>query len=201
MKTSYNKKKLIRMYVYSVLDEYSNTYNNHGLIAVVSMLIANIVGCYKHIPYSFIHSLCYRKVEHHLLGRHIHNWHDFDKILLFIIFPWLGPDCINAIHVLTQNHHPIYWVQNLEGKWIKHLKIADEVDWEQAIIDWECARFTKPDKPLDAYDTYLKYYKSLDDEFDRRILYTLDKVGLIHWGDYMEGDVIWKTDKMKTFKW
>ena len=26
------------------------------------------------------------------------------------------------------------------------------------VIDWECARFTKPDKPLNAYETYKKYY-------------------------------------------
>ena len=28
-----------------------------------------------------------------------------------------------------------------------------------AIIDWECARFTKPDKPLNARDTLHKYYQ------------------------------------------
>ena len=29
------------------------------------------------------------------------------------------------------------------------------------IIDWECARFTKKDKPLDAFETLYKYYPQL----------------------------------------
>jgi hypothetical protein len=27
-----------------------------------------------------------------------------------------------------------------------------------AAIDWECARFTKPEKPLNAKETWRKYY-------------------------------------------
>lgn len=195
MKNSYDKKKVIRMCVYYTLGNYSDIYDKHGIARVISMLVANIVGCYKHILYSFMHSLYYRKVEYHLLGHHVHNWHDFDKILLYMIFPWLGPNCISAIHMLTQDHHPIYLIPDFEGKWIKKLKNAGEIDWEQAVIDWECARFTKPDKPLDAYDTYVKYYKGLDNDFDRQILYTLNKIGLIHHGDYIEGDVAWKSIK------
>ena len=29
------------------------------------------------------------------------------------------------------------------------------------IVDWECARYTKPDKPLNAYETLCKYYPQL----------------------------------------
>lgn len=32
------------------------------------------------------------------------------------------------------------------------------------VIDWECARYTKPDKPLNAYDTLYKYYPELEDK-------------------------------------
>ena len=32
------------------------------------------------------------------------------------------------------------------------------------IIDWECARYTKPDKPLNAYDTLYKFYPQLENE-------------------------------------
>ena len=31
-------------------------------------------------------------------------------------------------------------------------------DLIETIIDWECARLTKPDKPLNAYDTLMKFY-------------------------------------------
>ena len=34
----------------------------------------------------------------------------------------------------------------------------------EAAIDWESARFTKPEKPLDAYDTWKKYYYDIDME-------------------------------------
>ena len=32
------------------------------------------------------------------------------------------------------------------------------------IIDWECARYTKPDKQLNAYDTLYKFYPNLEKE-------------------------------------
>ena len=32
------------------------------------------------------------------------------------------------------------------------------------IIDWECARYTKPDKPLNAYDTLYKIYPELEEK-------------------------------------
>ena len=33
-----------------------------------------------------------------------------------------------------------------------------KADLVETVIDWECARFTKPDKPLDAYETLIKFY-------------------------------------------
>lgn len=32
------------------------------------------------------------------------------------------------------------------------------------VLDWESARYTKPDKPLNAYDTLLYYYPSMENE-------------------------------------
>jgi len=43
------------------------------------------------------------------------------------------------------------------------------------IIDWECARYTKVDKPLNAYETLMKYYP---EEVDN-ILPILKKLKLI----------------------
>lgn len=34
------------------------------------------------------------------------------------------------------------------------------------IIDWECARYTKPDKPLNARQTLYKYYPALIDKIE-----------------------------------
>ena len=44
------------------------------------------------------------------------------------------------------------------------------------VIDWECARFTKPDKPLDAYDTLYKFYPHMDD----KILPILKELNIAH---------------------
>lgn len=170
MKISY-KIKLIKEYVVDAL------FTIHS----IKDLVNNISNSYKHILYSYKHSRCYRKVEYYCLEHHLHNWHDWDKIVMYVLFPWLGVKCINAIHVLIQNHHPIYWTKDKVGNWFKNLKNANEVDWEQACIDWECARFTKSDKPLDAYGTYCKYYKGLNDEFDGEIFNMLRTLDLIHY--------------------
>jgi len=201
MKTSY-KINLIKMYVSTVLKEYSRLYREEGISSVVKNCISNIINSYKHIPYSYAHSRCYVKVENHL-GYGFHHWHDWDKIIMFALVPWLSPDCINTIHVLMQKHHPIYWTKDENtGNWIKKYKDAySEVDWEQAIVDWECARFTKPDKPLDAYDTYCKYYKGISYDFDKKILSMLDALNLIHWTDRSDTDLVCKTDIMKDFVW
>ena len=30
------------------------------------------------------------------------------------------------------------------------------------VVDWECARYTKPDKPLNAYETLYAFYPELE---------------------------------------
>jgi hypothetical protein len=35
----------------------------------------------------------------------------------------------------------------------------------ESIFDYECAALTKPDKPLNAYDTVIKYYSDFKDEY------------------------------------
>jgi hypothetical protein len=61
-------------------------------------LFCNIIGSYKHIPYTWKHYLVFRKIEKKLLGRNKYKFHDLDKLFLFIFFPWLGVGKINKIH-------------------------------------------------------------------------------------------------------
>ena len=51
-----------------------------------------------------------------------------------------------------------------------------ELDYMEMILDWESARYTKDDKPLNAYDTLYKYYPHLENE----ILPILKKMGLAY---------------------
>lgn len=42
------------------------------------------------------------------------------------------------------------------------------------VVDWECARYTKPDKPLNARETLNKFYPELKDE----VLPVIQELGL-----------------------
>ena len=82
--------------------------------------------------------------------------HDIDKVFLYLL---LGKRYTQLIHRAWSRHH------------YRNGDIKDKV---QAAFDWESARFTKPDKPLDAFDTWKKYYPDVD------MAPTLKKLGLYH---------------------
>ena len=67
-------------------------------------------------------------------------------------------------------------VHNFHRKHARHHidKAITHADFVQAVIDWECARFTKPDKPLNARQTLDKFYSSHADKF----LPILEELGL-----------------------
>lgn len=92
-------------------------------------------------------------------------FHDFVKMINIAIF---GDKIATKIHRKFSNHHAhrsyirityndglrTYTKKQPFGRFIKN-KI-------EAAIDWESARFTKPDKPLNAYETWKKYYSDID---------------------------------------
>lgn len=93
--------------------------------------------------------------------------HDFVKMINIAIF---GDKIATKIHRKFSNHHAhmryiritydeglrVYTKKQPYGRFIKN-KI-------EAAIDWESARFTKPEKPLNAYQTWKKYYSDIDME-------------------------------------
>lgn len=121
----------------------------------------------KSEQYTWKHKMAFLKIEHQLLG---HNTlrgylHDMDKVLYL---------------------YPVALLFNKDRKWIKskhrqnnrhHVESKHEKsynDYVEMIIDWECARFTKPDKPLNAFQTMKKYYPDMEP----KILPILKKFGL-----------------------
>lgn len=92
-------------------------------------------------------------------------FHDFVKMINVLIF---GDKIATKIHRKFSNHHArmsklrIYYIDYPKnyskvlpnGRFIKN-KI-------EAAIDWESARFTKPEKPLNAYQTWKTYYSDID---------------------------------------
>lgn len=73
-------------------------------------------------------------------------FHDLDKYFEYLIF---GKPLGTKIHQMLSDHH---------------YHDGDIKDKKQAAIDWESARFTKPDKQLTPYETWKKFYPDVDME-------------------------------------
>ena len=101
------------------------------------------------IKYTWNHKIAFLKVEKELLGRNtIRGYlHDLDKIFVYLIFDKI---LTHKVHRATSKHHTI--------------KAETEEDYIQMVIDWECARITKPDKLLNAQETLYKFYPELENK-------------------------------------
>ncbi len=84
--------------------------------------------------------------------------HDMDKMYSLLFY---DKKDINKFHRALSTHH-----DNDIPK--------TELDYVEMILDWESARYTKDDKPLNAYDTLIKFYPHLEDQ----ILPLLKKMGM-----------------------
>ena len=109
---------------------------------------------FRRIVYTCRHKVAYLRVEKRLFGKNTLRgyFHDIDKILLYLAL-WIEPDQVQKIHRKHSKHH----VQNQLFK-----KREDLID---TIIDWECARLTKPDKPLNAYETLMRFYPEYQETY------------------------------------
>lgn len=94
-------------------------------------------------------------------------FHDFWKMINIALF---SDYIATKLHQAFSGHHAHLYYDGIST-------FRDIPNKEEAAIDWESARFTKPEKPLDAYDTWLKYY------YDIPMEETLRKLGF------------WKGDK------
>ena len=104
---------------------------------------------WDYISYTLKHKIAYLRVERELLG-HITIrglLHDIEKPILYL---FLKPKTVQRIHKSRSKHH-------LEN--VKTLR-----DYECMLIDWECCRDTKSDKPLSAREYARKIEK--EDELD-----------------------------------
>lgn len=135
-------------------------------------IIKNCLTSWKHIPYTVKHIIAFNKVKKELLGNDCkkYRWHDVDKLFFFILLPFLNKYEINHYHQKNNKHHPTY---NDNFGYVVNKKVKD-IDFVEAIIDWECARYTKPDKPLNARETLYKFYPQYKEEVEP----ILDKLGL-----------------------
>lgn len=134
---------------------------DRGRVMIYLILAIGIFIHHKKWIYTFRHKIAFLKVEKQLLGRNtLDGWlHDVDK--LFLYFLPIPKKWIQKIHRSLSTHH----VETLRRY----------TNWEQVVIDWECSRYTKPDKPENAYNTLYKHYPQVE----RQVLPVLYRLGLM----------------------
>lgn len=105
---------------------------------------------FEHIKYTYKH----RKIVVKLAEKYFKSnpevleqvaTHDLDKMYLYLFF---DKKDVSHIHRESSAHHE----NDLEKTYI---------DYVEMVLDWESARYTKPDKPLNAYETLIKFYPSM----------------------------------------
>lgn len=110
----------------------------------------------SNFDYWFWHWLSYNLIAKKLdVWKFKYLFHDWYK-------PWLrlfmSYEKLQKIHRKHANHH-IEWLEYKFKKCRNNLyktgyRYIDKYDYEGTIIDWECSRYTKNDKTLDAYGKY-----------------------------------------------
>lgn len=110
----------------------------------------NYIANKDKILYVKRHRKAFRVIEKQLLGHSTFRslFHDLDKIILL---HFLNKEKVSALHRKHSHHHE---------------KAKTKNDYIQMVIDWECARYTKPDKPLNARDTLYKFYPHLVEKIE-----------------------------------
>lgn len=72
-------------------------------------------------------------------------FHDLGKMINVLLF---GDNIATKIHRKLAGHHKS-----------ENMNYKQKVE---AFCDWECARITKPEKPLNGAQTWVKFYSSVD---------------------------------------
>ena len=100
------------------------------------------------ISYTMKHKSAFLQVEKQLRGKNTLSGylHDAEKPLMYLFCFWMSVPEIHKFHRMHNRHH------------VKCPKPKSREDLVDTIIDWECARLTKPDKPRDAYTTLIELY-------------------------------------------
>ena len=97
--------------------------------------------------YWFKHWLAFQKVaRQHKAWKPHPLLHDIDKPFLGLLFNR------KKVHKIHRSYSP------------HHLEYKGKKDYLSMVIDWECARYTKPDKPMSAKEYYYHIGKTLSDE-------------------------------------
>ena len=130
---------------------------------------------FEHIKYTFKHrnivmllAKKYFKDNSELLEQV--RVHDLDKMYMYLFY---NKKDVSSVHRDKVVHHE----NDLE---------KSELDYMEMVLDWESARYTKPDKPLNAYDTLVNFYPGMTDV----ILPILEEMGIAESGLEMDQEIL-----------
>lgn len=119
---------------------------------------------------------------HHWLWVQILAWryartlfpaHDVIKAINILAF---GDKQATTWHRKYSRHHATVTTNPSSSATVPGVGSIDIRNKIEAAIDWESARYTKPDKPLTAYETWLRYYRHIDMADTLKALGLWDKV-------------------------
>lgn len=136
---------------------------------------------FEHIKYTYKH----RKIVMFLAQKYFGDnvllleqvqHHDLDKMFMYLFY---DKKDVSRVHRDLVSHHE----NDLE---------KSELDYMEMVLDWESARYTKPDKPLNAYDTLVRFYPQMED----KVLPILESMGIAEGGLAMEEDVLAYTSSL-----
>ena len=130
---------------------------------------------YKHRKIVMLLAKKYFKDNKELLEKI--EYHDLDKLFMYLFY---SKSDVSRIHRTLVAHHDNEMEKN-------------NLDYIEMVLDWESARYTKPDKPLNAYDTLYSYYPNMVEE----ILPILQEMGIDKPNLPMEKDVVEYTNGME----
>lgn len=102
---------------------------------------------YTYMVYTFLHRREIFRLGDYLgiPAKDVYRTHDIDKIIAYI---FMTKEQAHNMHVTLNEHH--------------NRDTLDQKALVEMVLDWESARFTKPDKPLNSFDTLYKYYKPME---------------------------------------
>ncbi len=129
-----------------------------------------------HIKYTWEHKKAFLRVEKRMTGQISLRglFHDCDKLVMYL---FMNAQKAHKIHTSRARHH--------------HKSAKTREDYIQMLVDWECAKFTKPDKPLDAWETLYAYYPQLEEVLKPLMLeFSLDK-NRVKPDDTVENPEVW----------
>lgn len=101
------------------------------------------------------------------------KYHDVDKLFLFQV---TDTKSASNLHRKLSTHH---MTNNIPKQ---HLDLAE------AVLDFECAGYTKPDKPLNAYDTIHTWY----DKYRHLLLPEAERLGIARSYQNKPDDPAWQ---------